>query len=161
MIVNPAVDQTVQTRIETPFKYPFKVTCVVPYVDELNRYPCFEIVKQFCQANRIAFSAREYNSTRYDEDCHYISRMPAFHFYGKSSELWGTYFTDTNIIQKIQDEIVCYKQQQERKRKRAEVWNSRVTRLVQFFEGLGKKKPKMVVPERPNAALAQVPIAFD
>lgn len=160
MIENPAVDQTVETRVETLFKYPFKVTCVVSYVDELDRHPAFKIVKQFCQANRVPFSAREYNSTRYDEDCHYISQLPAFHIYSKG-ELCGTYFTDDNIIQKIQDEIVCYKQEQERKRKRKEAWNNRMNRLVQFFEGLGKKKPKMVVPARPAPTQAAVPIAFE
>lgn len=155
MIENPCAKPAPETRVKDEDWYPFGVACIVPQIDEVFEHPAVEIIKSFCRDNKVAFSAREYDAHRYVEDCDYISRMPAFHIYDRSRNLYrGTFFTDNNPIQKIQDEIVFWRRQQERKRQRRDAWNNRMARFSQFFEGLGKKKP---APKRSNA----VPIEFN
>ena len=160
MLNNP-VNETRDAPTPAPFHYPFIVTCVVPFVDELDRHPSFHVVKKFCEENDVQFSCRDYNHIRYEEDCDYISRMPAFHFYfTKPREYDSTWFYDENPIQKIQKRILEWNDEQLRKQQRKEAWQHRMTRLREVFTISLKKKPKMIVPKRAAASVARVPIQY-
>lgn len=149
-----------EQRIKEAFRHPFIVTCVVPYIEDIRENPSFRLVKKFCEENHVPFSAREYNHIRYSEDCDNISEMPAFHLYGRNGhEHWNTYYPKDNPIQKIMEEIIRWKSDQEKKKARKEAWERKVVGLISFFEGLSfKKKPKITVPERPKSLPAKVPI---
>lgn len=166
MLTNPALEQKekneTERREKEAFRYPFIVTCVVRYTEDLNETPHFQLVRTFCAENHISFSAREYDCHRYDEDCNYIEKLPAFHLYSKNGrEYLETYYTDQNPIQKIQTEILEWKKNQAKRKARKDAWQRRTAGLIGFFESLSfKKKPKLSLPERPKSLPAKVPLEF-
>lgn len=151
-----------ERREKDAFRHPFVVTCVVPNVKDINNHPSYRIVKRFCEENQVPFSSRDYDWRRYDEDCDNISEMPAFHIYSEHGKhYWDTFFPHQNPIQKIQDEIVHWKKEEEKKLAKKERWEKRVASVVAFFEGLSlKKKPKMIVPDRPKPLPSKVALQF-
>lgn len=164
---NPVIEEQQravrEAREKEAFRHNFIVTFVVAAIEDIPREPSFRIVKRFCDENHVAFSAREYNTVKYDEDCHYIAKLPAFHIYGKKHrELWNTTYPDDNPIQKIQDEIVRWRREQEKKRARKEAWEKKVSGLIAFFEGLTKKKTalKQPLPPKKKAAVAAIPLEY-
>lgn len=164
MLQNPVVEQQIQAekerREKEAFRHPFVVTCVVPYIEDVKHHPAFSIVKKFCEENQVPFSAREYDYRRYEEDCDHIYEMPAFHMYSENGKhYWDTFFIKDNPYQKIREEIMFWKEREQKRLEKKERWEKRVTRLVAFFENLSpKKKPKMIVPPKPKAAPAKVPL---
>lgn len=164
MLHNPTVEIRNQNekerREKEAFRYPFIVTCVVRYTEDLPNTPSFKLVRTFCENNHVAFSAREYDSHRYSEDCNFIEKLPAFHLYYKNGrEHYMTFYGDQNPVQKILEEIGDWKKEQEKRKARKEAWDRRITGLISFFEGLSfKKKPKLIVPERPKSLPAKVPV---
>ena len=168
MLNNPVVEKQREAdkerREKEAFRHPFVVTCVVPYIEDVKNHPSFRIVKRFCEDNQVPFSSRDYDAKRYDEDCEYIYEMPAFHLYSEHGHhYWDTFFTKDNPIQKIQDEIIRWRKEEEEKERKKQAkkdaWERKVAGLVAFFEAITfKKKPKMIVPERPKPMPSKIPL---
>jgi hypothetical protein len=162
MLTNPVIEEQEEAQKERrekeAFRHPFVVTCVVPYIEDTKIHVSFRLIKRFCEDNQVPFSAREYDWRRYSEDRDEIAEMPAFHLYSQfGKHYWNTFFPSENPIQKIQDEILHWKQEEERKKEKKERWEKKVAGFIAFFEGLSlKKKPKIVEPERPKSLPAKV-----
>ena len=168
MLSNPYVDRQKelerQAKEKDAFRHEFSVNMVVRDTDNITDIRAFTLVKNFCTENHVIFSAREYDSDRYNEDRDYIIKLPAYHMYGqRGKDYWATFYPNENPIQKIQDEIVRYRKEQEQKQAKKEAWNRRVKGIIAFFELLSlKKKPALnePLPKKKKALPAKVPVEF-
>lgn len=107
------------------FRYPFRVTCIYR-AEEGWDFPIFHEVKKYCQENHVTFSAREYNTYKFEEDTN-IMRLLAFHIYYKN-DVQETHYFDTNPVHKIQLEIWAYedleKEKAKARQRRQEKWDA-------------------------------------
>ena len=165
---NPIVDTLESSEKERKekeaFRHEFMVTMVVETVEDVQKFAAFHLVKKFCSENHVAFSTRDYDSKKYEDDRENIVHLPAFHLSVRSNRnLLDTFYPRDNPIQKIQDEILQYHKEIERKRQKKEAWEKKVQSLISFFESFSfKKKPKLeVAPRKKKVEVAKVPIEYE
>ena len=79
------------------------VTLVVRVFEGKQTIDSFQDIQELCNQNKIGFVGREYDSRNYEEDCEYITRLPAFHIYdGKYNKWVGTFYEGQNPIEMIE-----------------------------------------------------------
>ena len=71
-------------------------------------------IKAFCNNRSIWFAVRQYDAKTYEEDCEYITSLPAIHLYRDSHHI-GTYYLTEDPLKSIQTEINNYKIKQQTK----------------------------------------------
>jgi hypothetical protein len=96
------------------------------------------LIRNFCKENSIYFLAREYNIDKYEEDCLYIRRLPAFQVY--YDHAWdSTCYYPLSAISIAKNLIVEF----ETKERRVHDWGKRKRRFLDFFWDLFRKKSLM------------------
>ena len=91
---------------------PITVICVL---DDLG-YKDDRLIKmrEFCRENRINYMTRIFDSQKYSEDRHNISRLPAFHI--KIKKNWQrTFYPNTRPYQHVQECIEIYEKRLNKK----------------------------------------------
>jgi hypothetical protein len=98
-----------------PPKYPITVKCVVSSLSEKNS----EILKirDFANDMNINFVMREYNSKKFSDDRHRITRLPAFHIYVNRGYR-NTFYLNSHPYQIIQQIV------EEEGKKSLRTWNT-------------------------------------
>lgn len=165
MLANPVIEAQNEAQKEASaaaaFRMPFKICCVMDPGDEEN-HPVLKKVRDFCTETQIPFYSRSYNPTKFDEDCHFISYLPAFHVYDKRGYK-DTFFPKDRPIQIIQSLILEWKEEERKKAEKAAARRQKVARLIAFFENLTiRKKPALQTPLKPKKVVkaAAVPVAY-
>jgi hypothetical protein len=90
--------------------HPTRVCCVVD--DEDFDVAKVAFVQAHCEELGIQYSLREYDSRKYSDDKHNITRLPAFHIYYKISYI-GTYYLADPILEIIDMNIEKVKKKEE------------------------------------------------
>ncbi len=94
-------------------------------------------VKEFCEAHRITFSARRFNSGKYEHDAVMVSSLPCFYISKRKSPLPYSVFYPETVLDELKKEFMrCKAVHEERVRKAAERKAS-WTRTIQWIKGLG------------------------
>lgn len=166
MIENPhtiAAEDARRERSEREaFHYPFCV-CAIFYNQTAAEQDMIITIKKWCQENKVPFKAREYDAVRYDEDCHYVARFPAYHIYWNRHH-YKTYHWDDKPVHGIMATILEWKAEQEKKRQREEKMRALAVQVRGWFSlSKFKRKPRLEVTLVPKAVApkAQVPIEFE
>lgn len=115
----------------------FQVTLILG--DEEHAEVCVK-VKEFCESRAIKFSARYFDSTKYEHDAMMVSSLPCFYLSKrKSSHPYSVMYPDT-VIEGLKTEALrCKSELEEKERKeeeRKEAWN----RTFQWMMSFGKHK---------------------
>ena len=96
------------------------------------------LIRDFCKKNSLYFLAREYDMEKYEEDCNYIQRLPAFQVYYDYA--WdSTCYYPLSAISIAKKLIVEYEQKQ----RNVHDWTKKRTRWMEFFRNLFRKKSLM------------------
>ena len=111
----------------TSSKYPIEICCVV--ADHSDIDTDIEIVNEYSSSLGLNFKLREYNSSKYSDDRHMISNLPAFHIYFGEG-YFDTMYPDKMILDKIDNYIKKYEEIQVEKKKFIERW----TNLLNFWK---------------------------
>ena len=90
--------------------HPTRVCCVVD--DEDFDAAKVAFVQTHCEELGIQYSLREYDSRKYSDDKHNITRLPAFHIYYKISYI-GTYYLADPLLEIIDMNIEKVKKKEE------------------------------------------------
>lgn len=102
-------------RAKADYRYPFRIVCV--YQDSYhNDFPIILDLRDYCNKNNLIFSARQYDSEKFEDDIP-VRRLPAFHIYYKKYLDETTYY-DMNPIHLIQVKVWAF-QDEERAKERA------------------------------------------
>lgn len=108
---NPIIDLQIKRENDEKeiknFRYPFRIVCV--YYDEENKNEnslIIKIVKDFCKANNVSFSAREYDTYKFKNDAE-LAKLPAFNLMNRDYPE-ETYYYDEKPIIRIIDKINEY-----------------------------------------------------
>ncbi len=104
-------------------------------------------VKEFCEERAIPFSARGFNSAKYEHDALLISSLPCFYLAKRKSTLpYMTLYPNT-VLEGLKTECLrCKSEQEEVERKakeRREAWN----RTFQWMRNFGKVKHPAQAPK--------------
>ena len=99
--------------------HPTRVCCVVD--DEDFDASKVEFVQKHCEELGLQYSLREYDSRKYSDDKHNITRLPAFHIYYKVSYV-GTYYLVDPIVEIINMNVEKVKRKEEERRQEMRAW---------------------------------------
>lgn len=113
---------------------PITLCCVLDDLSDYNN-PNIHAIRDYAISMKILFKSREYNSTKYSDDRHLITRLPAYHIYIKNS-LFRTFYPNTRPYQHIQESIAEYNTILEQKNLRKTLFR----RLFKGFLMLFKRK---------------------
>ena len=93
--MNPIYLKKEEYNSELEFKKKFTLTLVKKSESSIDNL--YIDLKKFCQMNSISFIVRDYNSSQFEEDCDYITKLPAIHLYMcKKGYLETFYPSDTS-----------------------------------------------------------------
>ncbi len=98
---------------------PIRVCCVVD--DEDFDAAKVAFVQAHCEELGIQYSLREYDSRKYSDDKHNITRLPAFHIYYKISYV-GTYYLADPLLEIINMNIEKVKKNEDERRQTMKAW---------------------------------------
>ena len=141
--MNPILQQ--QRRIEDDrnaketFRFPVRIHYVFnPNESQNPKDTDVVFIRDFCTKNSIYFLARSYDMNKYEDDCLYISRLPAFQLYYDHS--WdSTCYYPLSAVSIAKKLIVEYEQKQ----RAVHDWTKRRSRFTEFFRNLFRKKSLM------------------
>ena len=87
--MNPIFLQKEQKQKELEFNSQFNITFVKDkrYFDN----SVFMFIKNLCEEKNITFLVRNYDSSEFQEDCDYITQLPAFHIYSQKKGYINTF----------------------------------------------------------------------
>jgi hypothetical protein len=74
-------------------------------------------LKKFCQMNSISFIVRDYNSSQFEEDCDYITKLPAIHIYMRKKGYLETFYPSDTYQTNIEKLIEKKEYEEEYKKK--------------------------------------------
>lgn len=102
-------------------------------------------VSKFCLDHRIPFVVRKYNTIKYDEDCHFIRSLPAFHIYRKKNIYEQTFYENekpSELLLAFMKKCATEERiQAEKKEARRLYW----ARVFSFFQARNQKTSHAVV----------------
>ena len=141
--MNPIVQRQQQIeeerRAREDFRFPVRIHYVYSPHERQNPDDVDVIlIRDFCKKNNIYFLARTYDMDKYEEDCNYIRRLPAFQVYYDYS--WdSTCYYPLSAIAIAKKLIVEYEQKQ----RNVHDWTKKRSRFLEFFRNLFRKKSLM------------------
>ncbi len=106
---------------------PIKVEAVVEDLDDMNLRSIIDM-RNFCKEKDIHFESRVYNSRKYNIDCEFIERLPAFHLFEKKI-YQETFYPSDFAYQLVSEQVAAYKirkAETERQRGRFRRWAASV-----------------------------------
>lgn len=124
-------------------KLPIKVEAIIEDLDGLNLRSILDM-RNFCKEKNISFESRVYNSRRYERDCEFIERLPAFHLFEKKI-YQETFYPSEFAYQLVGEQIAAYKirkAEKERRKGRFKRW------AASFRKALAEKMRKETALER-------------
>lgn len=102
---------------------PIKVEAVVEEADDFNLRSIIDM-RNFCKEKNISFETRLYNSRKYERDCEFIERLPAFHLFEKKI-YQETFYPGEFAYTLVSEQVAAYrirKAEKERRRGRFKRW---------------------------------------
>jgi hypothetical protein len=112
---------------------PFTVCCVLEAMEDVNAYEEVVAVRDFCEKNRIRCTCRPFDSSRYEEDAVFITKLPAFFVYTKSRVTRTAFYADDNPLRILREEIVRVRCKQEEAEQRRQVREGRWKAFLRIF----------------------------
>jgi hypothetical protein len=110
-------------------QYPVKVYCIVDDISDASRDPLLKQIREHALSVGAVFTTRLYDSTKYTNDRHLITRLPAFHVHIRSI-YDRTFYPNTRPLDHINECIRSYLKEEEEKVKRKKKW----IKLYQSFK---------------------------
>jgi hypothetical protein len=117
----------------SPSSRPFRV-CMVVDCEEDKESPLRYSVSKFCRDHQIPFLVRKYNTIKYDEDCHYIRSLPAFHIYRKRNNYEETFYENEKPFEILQAYMKKCAEQERIQAERAEARELYWARVFSLFQ---------------------------
>ena len=137
---NPILVEQREAEEDRARREAFRFPVRIHYVYHPRNIPDFndpdiQLIRDFCKKNSLYFLAREYDMEKYDEDCNYIRRLPAFQVYYDYS--WdSTCYYPLSAIAIAKKLIVEY----ESKQRNLHDWTKRRSWFSEFIRNLFRKK---------------------
>ena len=123
--MNPMFVQKEQKKKDLEFNSQFNITFINDYrFSDSSKYM---FIKQFCEENKISFILRNYNSVEFQDDCDYISKLPAFHLYFQKKGYINTFHLSDDVIRQVEHDINNIKIEEEKKKLRKDWYRSFVS----------------------------------
>lgn len=120
--MNPMFVQKEQKKKDLEFNSQFTITFIKDYrFSDNNKYI---FIKQFCEENKIGFLLRNYNSSEFQDDRDYISKLPAFHLYSQKKGYINTFHLSDDVIMQVEHDINNLKIEEEKKKLRKDWYSS-------------------------------------
>jgi len=139
--VNPVNPRA--ARLENAKKeYPIKVICIVDNYSD-GRSPLIQEVRTHAHNSNVSYSTRIFDSRKYEDDRHYITRLPAFHLYIKGIH-HKTFFPSNRPLQHIDESIEVYLKRKEENDRRREAWRCLYRDITHWITSLISRKSREV-----------------
>ena len=109
------------------------IECIVYELSDID-----DILKEIrikCHEMNVMFITRKYNSTKYSNDRHYITSLPAFHIYVKQIYKTTTY-PNKDPLKLIKNEISMYKHKLIEQQRKIEYREKYYNELYQWIKSL-------------------------
>ena len=130
---------------------PIHICCVIDEYTDYND-PIIHSIRNHCVKNNVLFTARIYDSYKYNCDRDYIERLPAVHIFMK--QLYQkTYYLNGRPLQNVDDIIKVYMKNIEAKEARKQIWKKRISIILKWIRSLTHRKTRM---ERYNESIEWV-----
>jgi hypothetical protein len=100
--------------------HPIRICCVV---DEEFDADKVAFAQKHCEELGLSYELREYDSRKYSDDRHNVTKLPAFHIYHKFSYL-GTYYLADPIVEIINMNVEKVKRKEEERQQTMKAWTS-------------------------------------
>jgi hypothetical protein len=117
-------------------KYPITVKFIVDNLSD--RFPDVLKIREYAHSQNINFMTREYNSTKYSDDRHLITSLPAFHIY-VNNNCKNTFYLNTRPYQIIQETVEKYEAALEKRRLKRS-WTTFYTDIKVYIKQLFHRK---------------------
>jgi hypothetical protein len=106
------------------------------YQDDLDTNdPILRKIYEFCSTRDIVVKTREYSSVLYEEDCNYITHLPAIQIY-TNKEHRETIYPDFRPIQNLQLEYDRYELEMLERESKKQIWEAKINHLRNLFRSL-------------------------
>ena len=122
--VNPVIDLHEQRKISLAKKkvqYPIKIYCIVDDLSDASRDPLIKQIRDHALQSKVIFSTRLYDSQKYTNDRHVITRLPAFHVHIRNI-YDRTFYANTRPLDHINECVILYLKGEEEKVQRRQRW---------------------------------------
>jgi hypothetical protein len=122
---------------------PIKVEAVIEEHDDINLRSIIDM-RNYCKEKSIHFESRLHNSRKYNIDCEFIERLPAFHLFEKKI-YQETFYPSDFAYQLVGEQIAAYKirkAEKERRKGRFKRW------AASFRKAMAEKMRKETALER-------------
>ena len=106
---------------------PIKVEAIVEEGDDINLRAIIDM-RNFCKEKNIAFETRLYNSRKYQIDCEFVERLPAFHLFEKKI-YQESFYPSEFAYHLVAEQVAAYKirkAEKERRKGRFKRWAASV-----------------------------------
>lgn len=107
----------------------------IHYVSELyvdTKDPILRKLVEFCQHNKISIQTREFDPNGYEEDSHYIERLPAIQIYIRSV-YQDTIYPDFKPIQFLRLEFDKFQLEELEREAKRQIWEQRIRSMKNMF----------------------------
>jgi len=120
--------------------YPITVKCVVDDLSIITKD--LIAIRDYSHSLNIVFITREYDSSKYSDDRHYIERLPAFHIYVKTTYK-KTFYPNTRPYQIIQQTLEKYIRRLEEIERNKDAWYRFFNKMLERMKKLVHRKTRM------------------
>jgi len=110
---------------------PIEIKCILYDLSDSNDDQIRNL-RDYCHLKNVIFSTRRYNSNKYSDDRHYITKLPALHVYMRDA-YQNTFYLNASEINEVNIIIRLYNEKLERKRKRKEEWDKFYEQIYNLF----------------------------
>lgn len=118
-------------------RYKVRVTLIYDWGKDCN-FADYQIVKNFCSNNNIAFGARGFDTYRYYEDKEFVQNLPAFQVY-VLDEYERTLYPGSDVIQGLQAVILGVRIMDAEKRRRHQLFLNRLQSIWSYIAWIAPK----------------------
>jgi hypothetical protein len=120
--------------------YPITVKCVVDDLSIITKD--LIAIRDYSHSLNIVFVTREYDSSKYSDDRHYIERLPAFHIYVNTTYK-KTFYPNTRPYQIIQQTLEKYIRRLEQIERNKDAWYRFFNNIIERMKKLVHRKTRM------------------
>jgi hypothetical protein len=105
--------------------------------------PNLRKIQEYCEMRNIPFKTRLFDSTEYEEDGLFITKLPAIHIYYKK-QYYDTYFTDGRPIREIQLVYSKFELEEMEYLSKKQIWDEKLKHIKWLFHRRSLKTDSQV-----------------
>jgi hypothetical protein len=95
--------------------------------------PEFRKIQEYCEMRNILFTTRLFDSTKYEEDRFFITKLPAIQVYYKRN-YYDTYFPDERPIREIRLVYSKFEIEEIAYLAKKQIWNEKLKYIKRIFQ---------------------------